>query len=79
MYMYQDNYIKEKEEQLKLLDVTAYYNGLYVHHAIAACFNKRAKYPKKPYSLVEKEKPLSAEEKFKLWVAEYNKRFESKG
>ena len=68
MYMYQDTYIKEKEEQIKLMDVAAYYQGLYVHQAIASCFNKNAKYPKKPYSLVEKEKPLSPEEKFKLWT-----------
>mgnify|MGYP000109013828 CR=1 FL=1 len=57
MYMYQDNYIKEKQEQLKLLDVSAYYNGLYVQQAIASCFNKHTKYPKKPLSLAKKQKP----------------------
>ena len=30
MYMYQDNYIKEKEEQIKMMDAAAYYQGLYV-------------------------------------------------
>lgn len=80
MYMYQDNYIKEKEEQVKLLDVSAFYNGLYVQQAIASCFNKHAKYPKKPYSIVEKKKPLSGEEQFKLWAEEFNRRFdENKG
>ena len=80
MYMYQDNYIKQKEEELKLLDVAAYYQGMYVHQAIASCFNKQAKYPQRPYSLVEQETPISPEEKFKLWIAEYNKRFdENKG
>lgn len=76
MYMYQDTYIKEKEEQIKLMDVAAYYQGLYVHQAIASCFNKNAKYPKTPYSLVEKEKPLSPEEKFKLWIEEFNRKFD---
>lgn len=76
MYMYQDNYIKEKETQIKLLDASAYYNGMYVQRAIASCFNKKVKYPEKPYSLVEKEKPLSGEEQFKLWVQEFNKRFD---
>ena len=76
MYMYQDNYIKEKQEQLKLLDVSAYYNGLYVQQAIASCFNKHTKYPKKPLSLANKEKTLSPEEKFKLWIEEFNRRFD---
>lgn len=76
MYMYQDEYIREKEEQIKLLDVAAYYQGLYVQQAIASCFSKRARYPKKPLSLTEQKKPLSGEEQFKLWVQEFNKRFE---
>lgn len=78
MYMYQDNYIKEKKEQLQMLDVAAYYQGLYVHRAIASCFNKRVKYPEKPYSLIKKEKPLTEAEKFKLWVAEFNRQFDEK-
>ena len=40
MYMYQDNYIKEKEEQIKMMDAAAYYQGLYVRQAIASCFSK---------------------------------------
>lgn len=75
MYMYQENFIKEKEEQIKLLDVSAYYQGLYVQQAIASCFNKGTKYPRKPLSLVEKEKPMSGEEQFKLWAAEFNRKF----
>ena len=51
MYMYQDNYIKEKEEQIKMMDAAAYYQGLYVRQAIASCFSKKAKYPKKPLSM----------------------------
>ena len=78
MYMYQKEYIREKEEQIKLLDVSAYYQGLYVKQAIASCLDKKAKYPKKPLSLIEKSKPLSGEEQFKLWVAEHNRRFDEK-
>ena len=55
MYMYQDNYIKEKEEQIKMMDAAAYYQGLYVHQAIASCFSKKAKYPKKPLSMKNNE------------------------
>lgn len=78
MYMYQDNYIKEKKEQLQMLDVAAYYQGLYVHRAIASCFNKRVKYPEKPYSLVKKEKPLTETDRFKLWIAGFNRNFKEK-
>ena len=78
MYMYQDNFIKEKEEQLKMLDVAAFYQGLYVKQAITSCFDKRTKYPQKPLSLVERENTLSPEEKFKLWIEEYNRRFDEK-
>lgn len=76
MYAYQNAYIEQKKQEMQMLDVAAYYQGLYVHQAVAACFNKHTKYPKKPYSLVEKEKPLSPEEKFKLWIEEFNRKFD---
>ena len=76
MYIYQDAYIKEKEEQVKMLDVAAYYQGLYVQQAVASCFSKRAKYPKKPLSLEPKKKALSGEEQFRLWVEEFNRKFD---
>ena len=56
MYMYQDNYIKEKQEQMKMLDVAAFYQGLYVQQAIVSCFDKKSKYPKKPLSIEAEEK-----------------------
>ena len=76
MYLYQKAYLQEKEEQVQLLDVAAYYQGLYVQMAIASCFSKRGKYPKRPLSMEPKEEPMSGEEKFRLWVMEFNKRFE---
>lgn len=78
MYVYQDAYIETKKQEMKMLDVSAYYNGLYVQQAIASCFSKKAKYPKQPLSLAKKEKPLTGEEKFKLWIEEYNRRFDEK-
>lgn len=56
MYMYQENYIKEKKEQMEFMDVSAFYNGLYVQQAIASCFNRKVKYPKKPFSIAKDEK-----------------------
>ena len=56
----------------------AFYNGMYVQQAVASCFSKKAKYPKQPLSLVEKAKPLSGAEQFKLWAQEYNRRFDER-
>lgn len=78
MYLYQSEYVREKEEQIKLLDVSAYYNGLYVQQAIASCFSKKAKYPQKPFSLMPQKKAISKEERFKLWIQEYNRKFDEK-
>lgn len=78
MYAYQDAYIEQKKQEMQMLDISAYYNGMYVQQAIASCFSRKAKYPKQPLSLVEKAKPLSGEEQFKLWVAEYNRKFDEK-
>lgn len=69
MYMYQEEYIREKEEQIKLLDVEAYYHGMYVKQAIASCFSKNVNYPEKPllldkkYEKIEEERELTEEEK----------------
>ena len=41
---------------MKMLDVAAFYQGLYVQQAIASCFDKKAKYPKKPLSIEAEEK-----------------------
>lgn len=77
MYAYQDAYLEQKEQELKLLDVSAFYNGLYVHRAIASCFSKNTKYPEKPLLLEKRlgepkeigEKELTEEQKI-----EYQKR-----
>lgn len=78
MFAYQDAYIEQKKQEMQLIDVSAYYNGIYIQQAIASCFSKKAKYPNKPLSLAEKSKPLSGEERFKLWVHEFNKKFDEK-
>ena len=62
MYIYQEIDIREKTEQLKMLDISAYYNGLYVCHAIAACFSKNVKYPEKPLLIDKNLKELEENE-----------------
>ena len=76
MFAYQDAYIEQKKQEIQLIDAAAYYHGMYVQQAIASCFSKSAKYPNKPLSLMDKAKPLTEEEQFKLWIEEYNRRFE---
>ncbi len=77
MYAYQDAYIEQKKQEMQMLDVAAFYNGLYMQQAIASCFSKSAKYPKKPLSFMEKkQESLSDTEKFKLWIAEFNRKFD---
>ena len=83
MYIYQDAYIKEKEEHIKMLDVAAYYQGLYVQQAVASCFSKKVKYPKKPLSLKKDEKKrledMSEKEYYKAMrnaIRRMNKQFD---
>ena len=78
MYVYQEDYMRRKKEEMQLLDVSAYYQGIYTMRAVSACLSKKASYPKQPLSLQKSEKPLSQEERFKLWVDEFNRRFEDK-
>lgn len=70
MYVYQDAYIEQKKQEMKMLDISAYYNGMYVQRAIASCFGKNAKYPEKPLLIqkqmkeeIEQEKELTEEQK----------------
>lgn len=72
MYVYQDAYIEQKKQEMKMLDISAYYNGMYVQRAIASCFSKNAKYPEKPLLIqkqmkeeIEQEKELTEEQKMK--------------
>lgn len=53
----------------------AWLYGSYVAQAVASVLSKRARYPKQPRGTT---KALSGEEQFRLWVDEYNSRWESK-
>lgn len=75
--IFQDVYNDRVKEQDELLDFTAWRNGMYMVNAIqSALFPKKAKYPEKPYSKMKPAQELSAEEEFKLWIMEYNRRFD---
>lgn len=78
MQMYQDARVRELEEQSKLMDYSAWLNGVYVARAVGSCLSNKVKYPFNPISLQQQTEELSETERFKLWIAEYNSRFEEK-
>lgn len=77
MGIYQDAYIKKLEEQRELINYTAWIQGQYNLASIGAAMSKKVKYPQKPFGFKEKSNGLSGEERFILWIDEFNRRFES--
>lgn len=70
MYAYQDAYIEQKKEEIRLLDASAYMNGMYNIRAIMAALNgKKSPYPEKPAltdkqgKKLEEDRELTEEEK----------------
>ena len=63
------------KEQLQLTNYSAWLYGRYQLLAIGAAMSKRCKYPTEPFYTEEKE-VLNGEERFKLWIGEFNRKFE---
>lgn len=76
MELYQNAKKDDVERQQKIIDYTGWLNGMYVTRAISSCFSKRGRYPNQPISLNEERQELSDEEKFKIWIAEHNRKFD---
>ena len=58
---------------------TAWLNGIYISHAISACFAKNAKYPDRPIDLTGKENRTEQDAvKFEAWAHSFNKEFNEK-
>lgn len=75
--IYQEQHIRHKEEQLQLIDYTGWLNGIYIINAIQTALDpKKAKYYNQPMFEKKEEKSLSQEEKFLLWIDDFNRRFE---
>ena len=75
MNVYQEAYIGRMEEQIDLNNRLAWLQGQYNMLSIGASMSKKCKYPKEPFNLKEKNSALSGEEKFLLWVDEFNRKF----
>ncbi len=71
---------KAYKDKLSQEDYNAWRQGAYIKLAVGSIlFSKKCKYPENPFSLVDEsgeQKSLSEEEKFILWIDEYNRRFE---
>ncbi len=77
--IYQDSYKKKREEQMELGNWYAWIQGQYQMASIAAAIGgRKQRYPQKPFAIFENGTQISGEEKFLLWVEEYNRRFENK-
>lgn len=76
MELYQNAYIEKMEEQRDVMNYKAWLYGQYNLAAIGAAMSKKVRYPQKPFVFQEKDNGLSAEERFMLWVDEFNRRFE---
>lgn len=77
MAIYQDEFIKKENEKYKLIDYSSWLSGSYIVNAIQTALNpKKVKYISKPQSECKKQEPISESEKFKLWVAAFNKKMD---
>lgn len=78
---YSSEHQKIEEEKIKLIDYTAWRNGLYVMKAVAVCVNDKNKYPERPYGLKNDEQIPDGEIgaiKFGAWANAFNKGLEQK-
>ena len=71
---------KQDEEAIQLSDYQAWLAGAYVTNAIAACFDKRSKYPQRPATIKEPEKTAREEaDDFASFARRMNANFKKKG
>lgn len=62
MYAYQDAYIEKKKEEMRLIDASAYMNGIYNMRSIMAALNgRKSPYPENPMLIDKQEKNVKEE------------------
>jgi hypothetical protein len=65
---------QRKEEEIATMNYNAWLNGLYVTHAVGACFSKNSKYPSQPIDITGKNQ-LTLKQKAELWALYENERY----
>lgn len=76
MNIYQDAYKKALEEKQQVLDYEAWLHGQYQIASIGAALSKKCKYPDKPISMKTEQKGLDDEDKFLLWIDDFNRKLD---
>lgn len=79
--IYSAEHQKIEEEKIKLIEYTAWKNGLYVMKAVGVCVNDKNKYPERPYGIeIEEQIPDGEVDaiKFGAWASAFNKGLEQK-
>lgn len=73
---FRKEYKRKRQEEVEMIDYTAWRNGIYICDAISACFGKNHKYPKQCYSLSHKqrqeEQGLTDAERFATFAISFN-------
>lgn len=65
------------KEQVTMMNIDAWYHGLYNQYSIASCLSKNTKYPKQPIDFSPTE-ALSIDEKLKIWAINVGNEFDRK-
>lgn len=77
--VYMEAYKQKMDDEGKRINYAAWLQGLYEIKAIGkAMVPNKNKYPQKPLGKDDGGSNFSKEEKFKLWIHEFNRRFEKK-
>ncbi|WP_343248257.1 hypothetical protein [Diplocloster hominis] len=78
MDIYQAEFRRRESAKLDLIDYSAWLNGAYIVNAVQTALSPRkVKYSKMPLHTSKQDTPINDAEKFKLWAAEFNRRFEN--
>ena len=81
LMIYRDEYEKEEQKKVDLIDYTAWLNGLYVLRAIGAAIDNKSKYPEERFGASQKEAVEQSDVasiRFGEWVKAFNKNKASK-
>lgn len=71
--IYRLQYEEEEQKNADMIDYSAWLNGRYVMRAIAACIDKKNKYPEAPFGKsTEEETSDVAAAKFSAWAKRFN-------
>lgn len=73
-HKYHEEYRKKKQEEVDMINYSAWLNGLYISHAIGASFSKNGKYLNKPLGFSSEDEIQENDAiQFGAWASAFNK------